>query len=98
MTDWTPLAPGSSEDPAERAAREAQHQLLIDLLGAYADGELPPETTSQLDAHPAGAPRAHRFGNRGDARSGTGSGAAAVAGRPAHPVGDRRRRRPARGG
>ena len=22
MTDWTPLAPGSSEDPAERAARE----------------------------------------------------------------------------
>jgi len=54
MTDWTPLAPGSSEDPAERAARENQHQVLIDLLGAYADGELPPETRSQIDAHLVG--------------------------------------------
>jgi len=34
MTDWSPLAPGSAEDPAERAARESQHQVLIDLLGA----------------------------------------------------------------
>jgi len=54
MTDWTSLAPGSSEDPAERAARENQHRVLIDLLGAYADGELPPETTSQIDAHLVG--------------------------------------------
>lgn len=54
MTDWTPLAPGSAEDPAERAARESQHQVLIDLLGAYADSELPPETTSQIDAHLVG--------------------------------------------
>src|SRR5690242_5581927 len=60
MTDWTPLAPGSSEDPAERAAREAQHQVLIDLLGAYADGELPPETTSQIDAHLVGCVRCRR--------------------------------------
>lgn len=60
MTDWTPLAPGSSEDPAERAARENQHQVLIDLLGPYADGELPPETTSQIDAHLVGCVRCRR--------------------------------------
>jgi hypothetical protein len=60
MTDWTPLAPGSSEDPAERAARENQHQVLIDPLGAYADGELPPETTSQIDAHLVGCIRCRR--------------------------------------
>jgi len=60
MKDWSPLAPGSSEDPAERAARESQHQVLIDLLGAYADGELPPETTSQIDAHLVGCVRCRR--------------------------------------
>jgi len=60
MTDWTPLAPGSTEDPAERAARESQHQVLIDLLGAYADRELPPETTSQIDAHLVGCVRCRR--------------------------------------
>jgi len=60
MTDWTPLAPGSSEDPAERAARENQHQVLIDLLAGYADGELPPETTSQIDAHLVGCLRCRR--------------------------------------
>src|SRR4051812_1487105 len=60
MTDWTPLAPGSTEDPAERAARESQHQVLIDLLGADADRELPPETTSQIDAHLVGCVRCRR--------------------------------------
>jgi hypothetical protein len=60
MSDWSPLAPGSSESPAERAARESQHQVLIDLLGAYADGELPPETTSQLEAHLVGCLRCRR--------------------------------------
>ena len=60
MTDWTPFAPGSTEDPAERAARESQHQVLIDLLGAYADRELPPETTSQIDAHLVGCVRCRR--------------------------------------
>lgn len=60
MTDRTPLAPGSTEDPAERAARESQHQVLIDLLGAYADRELPPETTSQIDAHLVGCVRCRR--------------------------------------
>jgi anti-sigma factor RsiW len=59
MTDWTPLTQGA-EDPAERAARESQHQVLIDLLGAYADRELPPETTSQIDAHLVGCLRCRR--------------------------------------
>ena len=59
MTDWTPLTQGS-EDPADRAARESQHQVLIDLLGAYADRELPPETTSQIDAHLVGCVRCRR--------------------------------------
>ncbi len=60
MSDWTPLAPGSSEGPAERAARENQHQVLIDLLAGYADRELPPETTSQIDAHLIGCVRCRR--------------------------------------
>jgi anti-sigma factor RsiW len=60
MTDWSPLAPGSAEDPAERAIRESQHQVLIDLLGPYADGELPPETVSQIDAHLVGCVRCRR--------------------------------------
>jgi anti-sigma factor RsiW len=57
MSDWSPLAPGSAEEAAERAARESQHQVLIELLGAYADRELPPETTSQIDAHLVGCVR-----------------------------------------
>jgi anti-sigma factor RsiW len=59
MTDWTPVA-RSSEDPAEEAAREARHQVLIELLGAYSDRELPPETTSQLEAHLVGCARCRR--------------------------------------
>lgn len=60
MKDRSPLASGSSENPAERAARESQHQVLIDLLGAYADGELPPESTSRIDAHLVGCVRCRR--------------------------------------
>ena len=63
MSDSTPLAPGaggSRETPAERAEREAKHQVLIDLLAAYADHELPPETASQVDAHLAGCERCRR--------------------------------------
>jgi anti-sigma factor RsiW len=60
MSDWSPLAPGSAEEAAERAARESQHQVLIELLGAYADRELPPETTSQIDAHLVGCVRCRR--------------------------------------
>jgi anti-sigma factor RsiW len=57
MTDWTPLASGGAEEASERAARESRHQVLIELLGAYADRELPPETTSQIDAHLVGCVR-----------------------------------------
>ena len=57
MTDWTPLARGSSEEAGKRESREARHQVLIELLGAYADRELPTETASQIDAHLVGCAR-----------------------------------------
>src|SRR5918999_6360111 len=60
MSDWTSRAAGLGESAAERAAREEQHQVLIELLAAYADGELPPETTSQIDAHLVGCARCRR--------------------------------------
>lgn len=60
MTEWKPFAPGLGESAAEQAARDAQHQVLIDLLGAYADRELPPETTSRLEAHLVGCVRCRR--------------------------------------
>ena len=66
MSDWTPQAGsraaggGLGETAAERAAREERHQLIIDLLGAYGDGELPAETTSQIDAHLVGCARCRR--------------------------------------
>lgn len=60
MSDWTPLARGAEHDPEEIAAREARHQLLIDLLGAYIDGELPSETAAQVEAHLVGCTRCRR--------------------------------------
>lgn len=51
------LAPAPAE---EAAAREARHQVLIDLLGAYVDGELPAESTSQVEAHLVGCARCRR--------------------------------------
>jgi anti-sigma factor RsiW len=57
MTDWTPLARGGAEEASEREARESRHQVLIELLGAYADRELPPETSSQIEAHLLGCAR-----------------------------------------
>src|ERR671915_968252 len=66
MSDWTPRAGARAaggelgESAAERAAREERHQVIIELLGAYADGELPPETTSQIDAHLIGCVRCRR--------------------------------------
>ena len=65
MSDWrsrsgASAAGGLGESAAEQAAREERHQVLIELLGAYADGELPPETTSQLDAHLVGCVRCRR--------------------------------------
>ena len=41
----------SRSNPVEEAVRESRHQVLRELLGAYADRELPPETTAQIDAH-----------------------------------------------
>lgn len=40
--------------PAEEAARESRHEVLRELLGAYADRELPPETMAQIEAHLVG--------------------------------------------
>ncbi len=60
MSDWTRVPNDRATDSAEVAAREAQHRLLIDLLGAYADRELPPETMSQIDAHLVGCGRCRR--------------------------------------
>ena len=48
------------ERPGDDDAREARHQVLATLLGAYADGELPPETSSQIDAHLLGCTRCRR--------------------------------------
>jgi anti-sigma factor RsiW len=43
--------------PEDAASRDARHQVLATLLGAYADGELPIETSSQIDAHLLGCAR-----------------------------------------
>ncbi len=56
MTGPFHAAPGAGL-PDDVAAREAQHQVLATLLGAYVDGELPPETSSQIDAHLLGCGR-----------------------------------------
>lgn len=55
-----PFAASLHELPAEEAKREERHQLLATLLGAFADGELPAETASQIDAHLLGCPRCRR--------------------------------------
>jgi anti-sigma factor RsiW len=54
----TPLA--SRGNPADEAVRETRHQVLRELLGAYADRELPPETTAQIDAHLIGCVQCRR--------------------------------------
>lgn len=46
-----------AQQPEDDAAREARHQVLATLLAAYADGELPVETASQIDAHLLGCGR-----------------------------------------
>jgi anti-sigma factor RsiW len=48
------------EHPGDDDAREARHQVLATLLGAYSDGELPAETASQIDAHLLGCARCRR--------------------------------------
>ncbi|HEV7990433.1 MAG TPA: zf-HC2 domain-containing protein [Gemmatimonadaceae bacterium] len=47
-------------NPADEAVRESRHQVLRELLGAYADRELPPETTAQIDAHLIGCVQCRR--------------------------------------
>jgi anti-sigma factor RsiW len=44
----------------EEAARESRHEVLRELLGAYADRELPPETVAQIDAHLIGCAECRR--------------------------------------
>ena len=56
----TPFAMLPQEQPGDEAAREERHQLLATLLGAFADGELPAETVSQIDAHLLGCARCRR--------------------------------------
>jgi anti-sigma factor RsiW len=48
------------EQPGNDEAREARHQVLATLLGAFADDELPAETASQIDAHLLGCVRCRR--------------------------------------
>jgi anti-sigma factor RsiW len=65
MSDKTPRAGARAageglETGAERAAREERHQVIIELLAAYGDGELPSETKSQIDAHLVGCARCRR--------------------------------------
>src|SRR5947208_15378276 len=59
MSDNPSLA-SSLGNPAEEAVRESRHQVLRELLGAYADRELPPETTAQIDAHLIGCVQCRR--------------------------------------
>lgn len=57
MSDWTSIPAGRPDDAAEQAAREEKHRVLVELLAPYADGELPAETVSQIDAHLVGCAR-----------------------------------------
>lgn len=61
MTDFgSAFARLPNEHGAAPASREERHQLLAMLLGAFADGELPAETASQIDAHLLGCARCRR--------------------------------------
>jgi anti-sigma factor RsiW len=56
----TPISLAPHTSPTEEAVRESRHQVLRELLGAYADRELPPETVAQIDAHLIGCERCRR--------------------------------------
>lgn len=61
MTDWKgAAAPGVRPQPDDDATRAARHEVLATLLGAYADGELPTETMTQVEAHLLGCDRCRR--------------------------------------
>ena len=55
-----PFATLPAGAPDDEAAREARHALIVELLAARADGELPAETASQIDAHLVGCARCRR--------------------------------------
>lgn len=60
MSEWLGGAAAGRMQPEDDATREARHELLATLLAAYVDGELPPETTAQIDAHLLGCRRCRR--------------------------------------
>jgi anti-sigma factor RsiW len=60
MSDERNTLASSRVTPAEEAARESRHEVLRELLGAYADRELPPETVAQIDAHLVGCAECRR--------------------------------------
>lgn len=58
MTDpRSPQAAALDLSVTDDVQREERHQRLATLLGAFADGELPAETASQIDAHLLGCQR-----------------------------------------
>lgn len=60
MSDFKNTGSFPVQRPDDDADREARHQVLATLLGAYADGEVPTETASQIDAHLLGCVRCRR--------------------------------------
>ena len=60
MSEWIGGAAAGRLQPEDDATREARHEVLATLLAAYVDGELPPETTAQIDAHLLGCTRCRR--------------------------------------
>jgi anti-sigma factor RsiW len=58
--DRSSIAPANRVASPEEAARESRHEVLRELLGAYADRELPPETVAQIDAHLVGCAECRR--------------------------------------
>ncbi len=60
MSKWSEGSAAGRLRPEDDATREARHDVLATLLAAYADGELPPETTAQIDAHLLGCHRCRR--------------------------------------
>lgn len=60
MSEWQGGAAAGRLQPEDDATREARHEVLATLLAAYVDGELPPETMAQIDAHLLGCGRCRR--------------------------------------
>jgi anti-sigma factor RsiW len=58
--DRSSIANRAVSPSPEEAARESRHEVLRELLGAYADRELPPETVAQIDAHLVGCAECRR--------------------------------------